>query len=294
MSTDSRLLSAVVITGSSILVGCGGYSGSSCGSYGSYGSYGSSYAMGRVRRRARNANGTRTTNAASSTAMSGTYSACSPPGNGAAGIYEGTLTDQVTQKVNPVEVIIAENGDGVMSGQDGSYYRLSVGTWGNTVSGSYSAYSQDPILANGVQSDSGAVSGTVTPAGVSGTLTDKVGDVASLSLTFDNTYALASSLPTLAGSWSSNVNSFSLTATILSDGSFSAVDSNNCSYSGSFSLIDPNFNAYGESFVRSCNGSTASFTGLASYFPATGSGVPNQIRLFADDNQGDYLVADLQ
>ncbi len=294
MSTDSRLLSAVVITGSSILVGCGGYSGSSCGSYGSYGSYGSSYAVGRVRRRVRNTNGTRTANAASSTAMSGTSSACAPPGNGAAGIYEGTLTDQVTQKVNPVEVIIAENGDGVMSGQDGSYYRLSVGTWGNTVSGSYSAYSQDPILPNGVQSDSGAVSGTVTPAGVSGTLTDKVGDVASLSLTFDNTYALASSLPTLAGSRSSDVNGFSLTATILSDGTFSAVDSNNCTYSGSFSLIDPNFNAYGESFVRSCSVSTASFTGLASYFPATGSGAPNQIRLFADDNQGGYLVADLQ
>ena len=294
MSTDSRLLSAVAITGSSILVGCGGYSGSSCGSYGSYGSYGSSYAMGVVRKRARNANGARTVNAPTSAPMSGTNSACAPPGNGAAGIYEGTSTDEVTQKVNPVVVIIAENGDGVMSGQDGAYYRLSVSTWGNNFSGSFSAYSQEPILPNGVQSDSGAVSGTVTPAGLGGTLTDKVGDVASLSLTFDNTYDLASSLPTLAGSWSSSVNGLSLTATILSDGAFSAVDSNNCSYSGSFSLIDPTVNAYGESFVRSCNGSTAAFTGLASYFPATGSGAPTQIRLFADDNQGDYLVADLQ
>jgi hypothetical protein len=147
MNADSRILSMVAITGSSILVGCGGYSGSSCGSYGSYGS---SFAMGMARRRVRNANGARTTNTPTAAPMSGTNSACAPPGNGAAGIYEGTLTDEVTRKVNPVVVIIAENGDGVTSGQDGAYYRLSVSTWGNNLSGSFSAYSQEPILPNGV------------------------------------------------------------------------------------------------------------------------------------------------
>ena len=292
MNSDSRLLSVVAISGSSILVGCGGYSGSSCGSYGSYGSYGS-FGVGAVRRRVRNANGARAANAPAATSMSRNYPACASPGNVAAGIYAGTLTDGITHQVDPVVVIIAENGDGVLSGQDGVYYRLSVSTWDNSASGSFYAYSQ-AADSNGVQSDFGTVAATVTPAGLSGTLTHRSGEVGSLSLTFDDTYYLASSLPTLAGSWSSSVNGFGLTATIASDGTFTAVDSDNCSYSGSFSPIDPNVNAYSESFARSCNGSTTTFTGLASYFPATASGTPTRIRVFADDNRGDYLVADLQ
>ena len=62
---------------------------------------------------------------------------CGAPMNvGAAGIYAGTLTNRLTQQENPVIAIIAENGDGRMSGQDGTYYRLNVATSGNNVSGS--------------------------------------------------------------------------------------------------------------------------------------------------------------
>jgi hypothetical protein len=45
--------------------------------------------------------------------------------------------------------------------------------------------------------------------------------------------------------------------------------------------------------MRSCNGSSMMFTGLASYFPATGN-TPAQLKILADDNSGDYLVAVLK
>jgi hypothetical protein len=292
MSTESRLLPVVAITGGSILVGCGGYSGSSCGSYGSYGSYGSFAAAAS---RTRTARSSRNGKGANMTPASGDFAGatCGPGGNGAAGIYEGTLTDTASRQETPVVAIIAENGDGAISGQEGVYYRLSVGTWGYDVSGSFAGYSQGTNFPNGTHATSGSVSSSVTTAGLSGSLTDQTGDVATLSLNFDGAYDHPSALPTLAGSWSYSSGGFSLTATIQSDGTFSATDSNSCSYIGVFGIIDPSFNAYNESFVRSCNGVSMPFTGLASYFPAT-NGAAAHIELLADDHAGDYLAADLQ
>jgi hypothetical protein len=208
-------------------------------------------------------------------------------------MYEGTLTDQATKQVTPVVAIIADNGDGRISAQDGTYYRLTVATSGYNVSGSFSGYSQGVTFPNGRQSTAGSLSAQITPAGLNGTLTDQAGDVEALSLNFDNTYTLGSALPTLAGAWKYNANGFSLTATINADGTFSAMDSNECSYTGSFGLIDSNFNAYSENYIRLCNGTSLVFTGLASYFPASGN-APAEIEMLADDNAGDYLVADLK
>jgi hypothetical protein len=286
VSTESRLLPVVAITGGSIMVGCGGYSGGSCGSYGSYGSYGSFGMAGA------NAHPARVASAAHTAAS---YGACGAPMNvGADGIYAGTLTNKATQQEEPVVAIIAENGDGRMSGQDGTYYRLNVNTSGNNVSGSFAGYSQGVTFPNGLQSTSGPLSAAVTSPGLNGTLTDQAGHAEALLLNFDNIYNLTSALATLAGTWSYSANGFSLTATIRFDGAFSAVDSSNCTYSGAFGLIDANFNIYSENYTRSCNGSSTTFTGLASYFPASGSAVPAEIKLLADDNAGDYLVADLQ
>src|SRR5487761_2098161 len=103
MSLQSRLLPIVTITGSSLMVGCGGNSGGSCGSYG--GSYGSS--------------------------------ARAAPVIGGAGYYEGTLSTQGSPAGTPVVALIAGNGDGAISGQDGTYYRLNVSLMGNNVSGTF-------------------------------------------------------------------------------------------------------------------------------------------------------------
>lgn len=235
MGIESRLLPVVAITGSSIMVGCGGgHSGPSCGSYGSYGSYGSLGMAGASAHAARAASAPRVASAAP---VSSPAPVCGAP-VGADGIYEGTLTNQATQQENPVIAIIAENGDGRMSAQDGTYYRLNVAQSSNDVSGSFYGYSQSAKFPNGNQSDSGSLTAVITSPGLSGTLTDKSDDTESLLLNFDNVYTLASSLSLLAGTWNYSANGFSLTATIQADGTFSAIDSNSCSYSGSFGLID--------------------------------------------------------
>ena len=264
MSFQNRLLPVVTITGSSLMVGCGGYSGGSCGGSYGYGSYGS-------------------------------YGACGPPPIiGGAGYYEGTLTSQGAAQATPVIAIIADNGDGAMSGQNGTYYRLNVGLSGNNVSGGYYGLSQGVNFPNGTQSTSGSVSAVATPPGLGGTLADQTGVAQPFMLNFDTVYNLGSSLATLTGTWSYMAMGFTLTATIRPDGTFLANDSNNCSYTGAFVLIDPNFNAYGESYTRSCNGAKVTFTGLATYFPPSGNTTTADIKILADDKVSEFLVADLQ
>ena len=288
MSIEARLLPLVAITGSSILVSCGGYGGSSCGSYGSYGSYGGFGSLGARRSRASKA--ARLSTHSSQLAYAPVCGA--PPAQGADGIYEGTLTNPGAQQGNPVFAIIAETGDGRISSQDGTYYRLSLGEAGSSVTGSFIGYSTGVTFPDGSQSTAGTVGATLTLAGLSGTLTDNSGNAEALALTYDNTYAIGSSLPTLVGAWSYSTSGFSLTLTIQADGTLSGLDASGCSYSGAFSLIDPAFDAYSESYTRTCNGSSIAFTGLASYVPAAGT-APAQIRLLADDGASQYLVANL-
>lgn len=257
MGFQSRLWPVVTITGSSIMVGCSG------GPRGSYGSCGS-------------------------------YAGCPPTNVAGPGLYEGTLADPATQQTNPVIAIIADNGDGRMSDQNGTYYRLTLGIAGNNLSGNFIGFSQGPNFPNGTQSTAGTVSAAAAPPGLNGTLMDQTGATGAVLLNFDTIYNMTSSLPTLAGTWSYTANGFSLTATIRPDGTFSAIDSNNCSYTGAFGLIDPNFNAYSETHTRSCAGTAVTFTGLATYFPPTGNTASAEIKILSDDNISEFLVADLQ
>lgn len=266
MTVQSRVLPLIAITGSSLVVGCNGRGGS-CGSYGSYGSYGSagSCAPGQI---------------------------LSP-----AGVYEGSLSDAASQSTMPVVAIVAENGEGRMTSQDGNYYRLSIGTVANNLTGTFAGYSVAGTLPNGGHSSSGSVSGLVVPHSLSAVLADSTNAQQSLTLNWDSVYSLGSSLGTLAGNWSFNDAGFTLTVAIQPDGALSAVDSNGCTYAGSFALIDVNFNAYSETHVRTCNGVSDVFTGLATFIPATAtgsSGASTIIRLLTDDNAGAYLAADLR
>jgi hypothetical protein len=197
MSFHNRLLPVVTITGSSLMVGCGGNSGGSCG-------YGSS-------------------------------AGCAPPVSITGdGYYEGILTSQGAPQANPVVAIIADNGDGAISGQDGTYYRLNVSLPGNNVTGTFYGISQGTPFPNGTNTTSGSISAVASPTALNGTLADQTGAPESLALNFDTVYNFGSSLATLAGTWSYTANGFSLTATIRPDGTFSAIDSNNCSYTGAF------------------------------------------------------------
>ncbi len=266
MSLGNRLLPVVTVTGSSLMVGCGGNPVGSCGSYGSYGSYGG-YGYGGV---------------------------CAAPNLAGPGYYEGTLADQSSTQPTPVIAIIADNGDGAISSTDGTYYRLNVSLSGNNVSGAYYAISRGSLFPDGSLTTSGSVLAADTQSGLTGTITDQGSAAAPLELNFDPVYNLGSSLSMLAGTWSYTANGFSVTATIRPDGTFSAIDSNNCDYSGAFGLIDPAHNAYSENYVRACSGVKATFTGLSTYFPSGGASATAEIKFLADDGVGEFLVADFQ
>lgn len=260
MNASRKIAPFIAITGTSLMVGCdqGNYAGS-CGSYGSYGSYGS----------------------------------CGPVAY-PAGLYEGSLS--AAAQSQSALTIIAENGDGRMS-SGGAYYRLKVNTTGSNVTGSFNAFSQSGSLPGGAQSLNGSISGAVTPTNLNATLSGPSSTQQVLSVTFDNAYNTGSSLASLAGNWTSSAGGLTLTATIQSDGSFTGLDSNNCTYDGAFTIIDPSFDTYAETHVRNCAGVTVTFTGLAALFPGTGAGVtgtPTQIQLLTDNGAGDYLVADLE
>jgi hypothetical protein len=207
------------------------------------------------------------------------------------GYYQGTLTPQGSPS-SPVVAIIADSGDGAMSAQDGTYYRFNVGFSATAISGTYFGLSSG---VGGTQQTSGSVSATGgTSGGLSGTVTLGSGAAAgSFALTFNAVYKQLSALATLMGTWSYTANGFSLTVTIATNGTFTGTDSNNCSYAGSFGIINPLFNAYSETYTRSCNGTTLTFNGLATYLPASGSANAG-IEVLADDNATEFLAADLQ
>ena len=231
MSIQRRLLPVVTITGTTLVVGCGGSGGSggTCGSAGS---------------------------------------ACPPPNVVGPGYYQGTLTAEGGSTSTPTIAIIADNGDGAMSAADGSYYRLTATFPGSTVSGSYLGLTPG---AGGNQKTSGSFSAQSTSSGLSGTLMVGSSTVDSFQLSSQAVYKQHSSLATLMGTWSYTANGFSLTVTIASDGSFTGSDSNACSYQGTFAIINPVFDAYGESYVRTCGGAGLSFNGLAVYLPPSGA-----------------------
>jgi hypothetical protein len=259
MSVAHRYGPVVAITGTSLMVGCGGaYSSGSLGSCG-----GCSFAQ--------NAD--------------------------PAGVYEGSLSSATFPQGSPVVAIIAENGEGRMSVGGDAYYRLSVATAVDHLTGSFMGFSQSASLPNGGNSISGNIGGTVTANGINATFVDQTNAQQSLTLNFDNVYNQSSSLSVLAGTWSYSVSGFTLTASIQPNGAFTATDSNGCQYNGSFSLIDPNVNAYAETHVLSGCVANDTYTGLATFFPASGVGaaaVPNQIELLTDDDHGGYLVANLE
>jgi hypothetical protein len=251
MGLQRRLLPVVTITGSTLVVGCGGGSGGSCGSAGS---------------------------------------ACPPPSVTGPGYYEGTLTEQSNSQSTPAVAIVTETGNGAMSGQNGTYYRFNVGFSGTTLSGNY--YS---LSTGGTQETSGTISAQATSSALTGTFAVGSSTVDSFQLTLEAVYKQPSALATLMGTWSytDTANGFSLTVTIASNGTFTGTDSSNCSYSGAFGIINPVFDAYSETYTRTCNGAALTFTGFATYLPPSG-GAGADIKVLADDNATEFLVADLQ
>jgi len=153
MSISGRIAPVITVTGSSLLVSCGGGYGGSCGSYGSYGSYGS----------------------------------CGPLYPGPDGIYEDAVKPSTTGPGSPVVAIIADDGQGRVATQDGRYYRLNVRASGNSLGGSFSSISDAAVSSgNGAPTQSGSLEGQLTPTGLNLTLTDSMSPPQPLTLQFDD------------------------------------------------------------------------------------------------------------
>ena len=263
MVRSSYIVPAVVVTGSSLLVGCGGhgygYYGAACGSYGSYGSYG---------------------------CYGGPYF-------GAAGPYHGPLTSTTFPQGTRMVAIIGRSGNGLMAGTDGSYYRLKLRSSTAGVDGVFTGYSGTASLASGAEIVTGTVVGTTTPSTLAATLTDPTHAEQSLDLQLEDTAGIGSSVAALAGRWQYRASDFALNLDVAADGGFVGSDANGCTYSGAFTTPDARYDAYSERLVRSCAGTTMTFDGLAAFEPGSGAGPPH-LAVLADDGGGNLIVADLQ
>ena len=212
--------------------------------------------------------------------------ACNLPPPGTGGVFEGTVQG------TPAVAIFADNGDMRIGVQNGTYYHLTVAPQA-PISGSYFAYSTGAAFPNGTDSTTGTVSATEGASSMTGTLTDHSGATATFMLNYDTVYNDGSGLSQLAGTWSYTANGFSLTATISSNGTFTAVDSSGCSYAGTFTQIDAKYDVYAENHALTCNGVETAYNGLATYFAPSGGSVA-RIELLADDGAGADLVVTFQ
>lgn len=209
------------------------------------------------------------------------------------GIYEGTLTDNTTQRQTQVFTIIDEDGNGRMIDDDtGDFYSLSLSNDGLDLSGTLQGYAGGSAFPGGQAQISGNLSGQITDEGLSASFTESNGDSGTLSLSFDYYYYSYSNLPLLAGGWGYSDSGFSLSLSINADGSFNGNSSDGCIYTGYFSIFDSYYNAYHVNYTQTCGNSASNFTGLASYFPDDSLG-PEEIELLADNGSGGYLAVPL-
>ena len=207
------------------------------------------------------------------------------------GVYEGPLTDNVTGKTTQVTLIIDENGEGRMAGQDGTYYLFKgITTSDDNVFAAFSGFSNTTDFPSGSLTTFGNLQGFGTSTGLQFTYTAQGSDSGSITLTFDDVYLNHSSLAMLAGTYTSTTSSPSYSFTVSSTGGLSGTDSNGCTYSGGFALVDQHFNAYEETFSQTCGSNTITFNGQADF---VASPTPAKINLLADDNNGHFIVITL-
>ena len=163
------------------------------------------------------------------------------------GVWQGTLTSDVTMNAVAVTAVITASGSARLILADGSQLSGSVVTNGDQVSGNLTGITElglqwqdnttvSSFTINGTVAQRSAITGTYTGAGDSGTLT----------LTFDSVYDRTSSLATLAGQWERLDALQNITATISFDaqGAIDGSDADGCIYSGTVSVSDSSVDVY--------------------------------------------------
>jgi hypothetical protein len=170
--------------------------------------------------------------------------------------------------------IITETGEAYFLDSDGTQYFGTVTTSGNDLAGSFTGYTElGKTFMDGSTSGTGTLTGTVdarSTLSFTTTFNSQGGgeSVDNVLLQYFQTYAQASSLSTIAGSYTETANGDVLT--VNSDGSALIQESETgCVVNGTVSIVNASYNAYGVQFSYSgCQGEFAvlngsTFNGLA-------------------------------
>jgi len=163
----------------------------------------------------------------------------------AAGVWDGTLTDQSNQTSDLLGVISTDGqlrfiiDSGICAG---SQYSGTVSMNGDTGSGNVTGYAiAGCVFGNGQTTTTATINFTISGANLPGTYTAP-GDTGSYNLTYDSIAEVPITLNDLQGSWGYNFggNNF-LTINVSNNGSFSGVGGSGCNLSGQISIIDPDW-----------------------------------------------------
>jgi hypothetical protein len=176
------------------------------------------------------------------------------------GIWDGTLTSNVSHTTSSVTGIVAGNRQ--VHFLDTTYGAQYVGSGlnvnGNNLSGTLNAYAPlggQFFFPDGSSSGWINLSGTaVSRSSMTGTYSG-VGDNGTFSLTYNSIYQRLSSLPLLTGNWSGiDVSSgYSQSLTLQNNGTFIGSNSLGCTFSSGFAApINPLYNAYNVTMTITC------------------------------------------
>jgi hypothetical protein len=182
-----------------------------------------------------------------------------------AGIWQGTLTSDVTMSSVMVTAVIDESGAARLLLADGSQLAGSVATDGDHLTGDLTGITQlGSRWRDGTTVGSFTIDGTAAArATISGTYAG-AGDTGRLTLSFDSVYDRASSFAALRGQWAllDAMQNYAATFSIDAQGTIQGSDGYGCIYSGSVTATDPTVNVYAVSLtVANCVISSVNFNG---------------------------------
>jgi len=235
------------------------------------------------------------------------------------GLYVGTLSLNLAQKVLPVFAIIAKDGTAAAYVTDHvlavnapvgySLHGVVVKPSGAKFSSSFTALLPSGYqFSNGEPTSTGTLDGTISPgSSITGTFTSNLDSGTFVLNAMTTDYNRPASLATVAGTYAydsaymamGTEQVFHTVSTANADGSGSATASNGCtSTSVSHSIPDPMHNLYETTAHFACSYSPdVVFTALSAFFPAgTGAGIIGPAAFASDtiviitDDVGDQVA----
>ena len=201
----------------------------------------------------------------------GSSGSSTPPQTQAiAGIWNGTLTSNVTHQTDNLTGIIAELGNArFINLTNGAQYSCVVSTSGNSFSATGTAYATyGYVFLDGTHVGIVNISGSFSSKGSMTGTYNGTGDNGTLSLNYSSLYETPSSLSSLSGTWNGTVlvgsgPSSNVIVTIDPSGNLNGSSAASCLLSGNVSIIDPSYNAYMFNIVISnCGPENGNYSGL--------------------------------